>query len=39
MTKRKKGEDHERMKEKALKQPIAVKERKGGRMVACRRGQ
>jgi hypothetical protein len=37
MTEREKGKDHERMKEKALKQPTVIKERKGGKMVTRRR--
>jgi hypothetical protein len=39
MTKKDKGENLKRVKEKALKQLIIVKERKGGKMVASRRGQ
>jgi len=39
MIEREKGKDHEKMlKKKALGQ-LVVKERKGGRMVASRRGQ
>jgi hypothetical protein len=40
MIEREKGKDHEKMlKKKALGQLIVVKERKGGRMVAGRKGQ
>jgi len=39
MTKRKKSKDHERVKDKTLEQPIAIKERKGGMMVISKRGQ
>jgi hypothetical protein len=39
MIEREKGKDHERVKEKTLGQPTAVKERKGGRMAASMRGQ
>jgi hypothetical protein len=39
MTKREKGKDHERMKNKTLGQPIVIKERKGGKMATSRRGQ
>jgi hypothetical protein len=39
MTKKEKGKGHERMKEKTMGQPIAIKERKGGKMVTGRRGQ
>jgi hypothetical protein len=37
MIKREKGEDHERVKEKNLGQPIVVKEGKGGRMALSKR--
>jgi hypothetical protein len=39
MTKRKKNKDHERVKDKALKQHVAVKERKGGMMMTNKKGQ
>jgi hypothetical protein len=39
MTKKDKGENLKRVKEKMLEQPIIVKERKGSRMVVSRRGQ
>jgi hypothetical protein len=38
MIEKEKGKDHERMKEKALGQPIAIKERKGGKMVKGKKG-
>jgi len=37
--KKNKGEDHKRVKEKALEQLVVVKERKRGKMVVGRRGQ
>jgi hypothetical protein len=39
MIERNKGNEHERVKEKALGQLVAVKERKGDRMVASMKGQ
>jgi len=39
MTEREKDKDHERMKKKILGQSIVIKERKGGKMVTCRRRQ
>jgi hypothetical protein len=39
MIKRKKGKDHERVKEKALRQPLTIKERKGSKMAVNRKGQ
>jgi hypothetical protein len=39
MTKRKKSKDHERVKDKALEQPVAIKERKRGMMVTSNKGQ
>jgi hypothetical protein len=38
MTKREKGEDHERVKKKTLGQLLVVKERRGGRMAVGKRG-
>jgi hypothetical protein len=39
MIERNKGKDHERVKEKALGQLVAIKEMKGGRMATSMRGQ
>jgi hypothetical protein len=39
MTKKEKGKGHERMKEKAMRQTIAIKERKGSKMVTGRNEQ
>jgi hypothetical protein len=39
MIEREQGEDHEKVKKKAMGQLAAVKERKGGKMVTGRKGQ
>jgi hypothetical protein len=39
LKKRKKSKDHERVKDKALEQPLALKERKGGMMMTSKKGQ
>jgi hypothetical protein len=39
LQKKKKGEDHERVEKKAIGHPIAVKKKKGSRMVMSKRGQ
>jgi hypothetical protein len=39
MIEKKKGKDHERVKERALGQPIATQERKGSKMVISKRIQ
>jgi hypothetical protein len=39
MTKKQKSKDHERVKDKAVEQPVVVKERKGGMMMTSKKGQ